>query len=207
MAVDYPFNVGGRPDNSWPVFIPITFEVMVLVAALSALFGMLFLNGLPGRTTRCSTCRTSIGPARIASSCASRRPIPRFDLQRTREFLQSLGGTGEVAEFRIKECTTPWRCGFRLPSDVKGNDPDETLLFPVEVGQPGSAVLAAVACQQQMAAQPSYKPLDPSAFFADGRSARDLVPGTVARGHLRRMRPCFTADGTPGVGSGPSHWP
>src|SRR5438132_4586139 len=42
-----------------------------------------------------------------------------------------------------------------------------------------------IACQQDMAAQPSYKPLDPSDFFPDGRSARPLVPGTVPRGHLR----------------------
>jgi hypothetical protein len=47
MAVDYPFNAGGRPYNSWPVFIPVTFELLILVASLSAFLGMLFLNGLP----------------------------------------------------------------------------------------------------------------------------------------------------------------
>jgi mono/diheme cytochrome c family protein len=39
-------------------------------------------------------------------------------------------------------------------------------------------------CQQQMASQPSYRPLEPSSFFADGQSSRQLVKGTVARGHL-----------------------
>ncbi len=43
---------------------------------------------------------------------------------------------------------------------------------------------AVVACQQQMAEQPRYKPLQKSTFFADDRSARPLIPGTVARGHL-----------------------
>jgi mono/diheme cytochrome c family protein len=41
-------------------------------------------------------------------------------------------------------------------------------------------------CQQQMAQQPHYRPLQPSDYFADGRSARPLVPGTVARGQLRQ---------------------
>jgi len=46
-------------------------------------------------------------------------------------------------------------------------------------------MLLPVACQQEMASRPSYKPLDPSDFFPDGRSARPLVSRTIARGHLR----------------------
>ena len=48
----------------------------------------------------------------------------------------------------------------------------------------GLGSLSLAGCRQEMAGQPSYRPLRPSSYFEDGRSERPLVAGTVARGQL-----------------------
>ncbi|HSD00138.1 MAG TPA: DUF3341 domain-containing protein [Casimicrobiaceae bacterium] len=89
-VIDYPINSGGRPLDSWPVFIPPTFEVTVLVAALATFFGMLALNGLPRLHHPIFNAREFDLASRNRFFLCIRASDPAFDAERTRTFLASL---------------------------------------------------------------------------------------------------------------------
>ena len=55
-----------------------------------------------------------------------------------------------------------------------------------------AGALAMIGCRQDMHNQPRYKPLAGTDFFGDGRSARPVVEGTVARGQLRIDKARYT---------------
>jgi len=96
-VIDYPWNIGGRPLNSWPSFIILTFEMTILFAAGSAVLGMLLRNGLP----RPYHAVFNAPRFRFASQdrfflCVE-ADDPKFDLVKTRHFLEALGPAAVVA--------------------------------------------------------------------------------------------------------------
>jgi mono/diheme cytochrome c family protein len=66
----------------------------------------------------------------------------------------------------------------------------------VRVSALALSLLLPLGCQQEMGRQPYYRPLEKSTFYADGRSARPLVPGTVAQGQFQGDQLLFTGKNT-----------
>jgi len=90
-AIDYPINVGGRPMISWPLMVPVVFEMTVLLAAFGAVLGMLGLNGLPMPYHSVFNAPRFELASRTHFFLCIEAKDPLFDLTETRRFLESVG--------------------------------------------------------------------------------------------------------------------
>ena len=88
----YPLNIGGRPLNSWPSFLPVTFELTILFASFAAVLSWILLSGLP------MPYHPVFNVPRFRETASEKgffltieSTDPKFDAQRTLEFLKGLG--------------------------------------------------------------------------------------------------------------------
>ena len=89
--IDYPLNVGGRPYLSWPSFVPPAYELTILLAGFTAVFGMLFLNGLPRPYHPVFNISRFALASREKFFLLVEAADPKYSYDGTRALLESLG--------------------------------------------------------------------------------------------------------------------
>jgi Alternative complex III, ActD subunit len=93
-VIAYPMNIGARPYNSWPHFIPVTFELTVLGAALTCFVGMWALNKLPQPYHPVFNVPAFDRASSDRFFLCIEATDPRFEAHETRAFLESLHPVG-----------------------------------------------------------------------------------------------------------------
>ncbi|HXY36527.1 MAG TPA: DUF3341 domain-containing protein [Planctomycetaceae bacterium] len=114
MAIDYPFNAGGRPLNSWPAYVPIAFEMLILVASFSAFLSMLFMNDLPRPHHPLFSVPQFARASQDRFFLCIESTDPQFDPERTLEFL-----SGSASHIGVVEVP------MDLPSAPKEAEPSK----------------------------------------------------------------------------------
>jgi hypothetical protein len=89
----YPMNIAGKPLNSWPQFIPVTFELTILFAALAGVIGMIVLNGLPMPYHPVFNVARFERASRDKFFLLVESADPKFDRVRTLDFLKTLNAS------------------------------------------------------------------------------------------------------------------
>jgi hypothetical protein len=89
-VVYFPINIAGRPLHSWPAYIIITFEMTILVAAISAVLGLFALCGLPMPYHPTFNVPRFVQASRNRFFLCIEATDPLFDHDKTIDFLETL---------------------------------------------------------------------------------------------------------------------
>jgi mono/diheme cytochrome c family protein len=179
--VDYPLVIGGKPYWSWPAFVPVAFEVTVLLASVLSVVSMIVLYfKFPNvsHPLHDTPYMKQVSSSRFG--IAIQADDPQFDERRVTEFLKKLGG---------KEITPIQFAAAESQSHRLFDARFLGLLAGIAVVVAGATyftlnILLFMEPFSWMSTQPRLNAQAVSAVFADGSGMRAPVPGTVARGRL-----------------------
>lgn len=181
-TVDYPYIVSGKPLFSLPAFIPVTFELIVLFAALTAFLGVLALNQLPQLWHPVFESRRFIRATADGFFISVEARDPKFDEASARRLLESAGAVA------VDVCRMP-ATGREIPRWVLWGlavVAALSMLPPLGIAwyRSGTKALPRVHTFLDMDVQPKYRAQAASSLFPDGMATRPPVPGTIGRDEM-----------------------
>jgi len=192
----YHFQISAKPGltesgyvPSLPAFIPVTFEVIVLLSAFGAFFGMLILNKLPRLSNPLFRSERFADVTTDGFFLYVEAGDPKYAETETEAYLSSIGATGvEVIEEPVSGHAVPGM--LYLVGAAVGC---VALLPPLYLWTTSSTTtsLPRISFFKDMESQAKYKAQTLSTLFADSRAARKPIPGTVARGSGKDDLPLY----------------
>lgn len=188
-GIDYPYIISGKPLGISPAAIPVSFELTILFSAFTSVLGMIFLNGLP----RFSNPVFTNPKFDRATNDKFFLFVDSRDRYYNRESVRELlGSTHPESLDEVMEDSTP----SNIPKPILLG----ALLLVLAGLIPAMIVLNMRAGFSDlprwhvwfdMDFQPKKKPQQTTTVFADGRTMRPQVSGTVARGQLSEQDPFY----------------
>lgn len=176
MTLDWPVNVGGRPWNSWPAFVPVGFEVMVLFAGFGVVFAFLAVSRLfPGKRPR-------VPVPEVTSNrfCVVVEEQATFDVEAVRNLFQQFRAVH--TEEREEDIPSARRISLRAMNWVMGVALVSTVLLHWLLGtdptQPNQEFLP------DMVRSVPYDSFSPHSLLPDKSAMQAPEPGTIARGQM-----------------------
>ncbi len=181
-SVDYPLIIGGKPHFAWPSYVPLMFEMGVLVGAVSTVIALLAIwLGLPRNSHPLHDTKFIRRVSDDSFGICIEAQDPKFDEKRTAEFLRTLGaGTVELAYYELHDLSLKQKVldpKFIVAIIVVAVVSSGTVYF-------GLNKLLLIRPWSSLNNQEKVLPETRSDFYADGFAMRPPVEGTVARSQM-----------------------